>query len=252
MTEDCDWTAGCPCDYLSYGRHDDEEIINLAKQTLSPLELERFQIAERPHTETLIMSVLLQNERVVQLANTSCRYGHFDLTRKIPKPDGSVFVMFNILTAPSSRGTVRLASSSPLDAPLLDPALFKDPLDEKLVYACARMTSNAIQNSTAVSKYGAVEYAIDEELRGDFSDTALRKRLLNTVETVNHGSGTCAMGSVVDAECKVKGIQGLRVVDSSVIPFPLGAHYQALTYALAEQVSLRLGSKVKLVRTNFL
>jgi choline dehydrogenase-like flavoprotein len=158
------------------------------------------------------------------------------LTRKIPNPEGSAFVMFNILTAPSSRGTVRLASSSPFDAPLLDPALFKDPLDEKLIYACTRMTSNAIQNSTAVSKYGAVEYAIDEDMRGDFSDKALRKRLLNSVETVNHGSGTCAMGTVVDTECKVKGIEGLRVIDSSVIPFPLGAHYQATVYAMAEQV----------------
>ena len=168
--------------------------------------------------------------------NFPFRYGHFDLTRKVPNPGGSVFVMFNILTAPSSRGTVRLSSSSPLDAPLLDPALFKDPLDEKLVYACARMTSNAIQNSTAFSKYDAVEYAIDEKIRGDFSDEALRKRLLNTVETVNHGSGTCAMGTVVDTECKVKGIQHLRVMDSSIIPFPLGAHYQAIVYAMAEQV----------------
>lgn len=98
------------------------------------------------------------------------------------------------------------------------------------------MTSNAIQNSIAVSKYGAVEYGIDEELRGDFSDEALRKRLLNSVETVNHGSGTCAMGTVVDSDCKVKGVQGLRVIDSSVIPFPLGAHYQAIVYAMAEQV----------------
>jgi choline dehydrogenase-like flavoprotein len=149
--------------------------------------------------------------------------------------------MFNILTAPSSRGSVRLASSSPLDAPLLDPAIFKDPLDEKLVYACTRMTSNAIQNSAAVSKYGAVEYAVDENMRGDFSVEALRKRLLNSVETVNHGSGTCAMGTVVDSGCRVKGVAGLRVIDSSVIPFPLGAHYQATVYAMAEQVCGFLG-----------
>jgi choline dehydrogenase-like flavoprotein len=85
-----------------------------------------------------------------------------------------------------------------------------------------------------------VEYAIDEDMRGDFSDKALRKRLLNSVETVNHGSGTCAMGTVVDTECKVKGVEGLRVIDSSVIPFPLGAHYQATVYAMAEQVCQHL------------
>lgn len=59
---------------------------------------------------------------------------------------------------------------------------------------------------------------------------------MNTAETLNHGSGTCAIGAVVDTECKVQGVKGLRVIDSSMIPFPLGAHYQATVYAMAEQV----------------
>ena len=46
------------------------------------------------------------------------------------------------------------------------------------------------------------------------------------------------MGSVVDTECRVLGIQGLRVVDSSVFPTPLSGHYQAAVYAVAEQVSI--------------
>jgi choline dehydrogenase len=45
------------------------------------------------------------------------------------------------------------------------------------------------------------------------------------------------MGTVVDEVCKVKGVEGLRVVDSSVFPFVLGAHYQAVVCAVAEQVS---------------
>jgi choline dehydrogenase-like flavoprotein len=55
ITEECDWTAGTPYDYMSFQRHDDEEITNLAKQTLSPAELERFQMTGRPHTETFVM-----------------------------------------------------------------------------------------------------------------------------------------------------------------------------------------------------
>lgn len=74
-------------------------------------------------------------------------------------------------------------------------------------------------------------------MRDDLSDEALRKRLLNTVETVFHGSGTCAMGTVVDTECRVKGVEGLRVIDASVFPFPPAAHFQAIVYAVAEQVS---------------
>jgi choline dehydrogenase-like flavoprotein len=45
------------------------------------------------------------------------------------------------------------------------------------------------------------------------------------------------VGTVVDEVCKVKGSEGLRVVDSSVFPFALGAQYQAAVCAVAEQVS---------------
>lgn len=43
------------------------------------------------------------------------------------------------------------------------------------------------------------------------------------------------MMEILDAECKVVGIRGLRVVDATIIPFALGAHYQAVFYAIAEQ-----------------
>lgn len=45
------------------------------------------------------------------------------------------------------------------------------------------------------------------------------------------------MGKVVDSELRVKGIQGLRVVDASVIPIPLAAHIQYCVYAIAEQAA---------------
>jgi len=45
--------------------------------------------------------------------------------------------------------------------------------------------------------------------------------------------GTCAMGTV-DGDCRVKRMGGLKVVDASIVPLPLGAHYQATVYALAE------------------
>ena len=106
--------------------------------------------------------------------------------------------MRNILVAPASPGSVRLSSANPLNPLLLHPELFTNPLDEKLVYECTRMTTTAIQNSSAVSKYGTIEYAIDDDMRGGRSNQALRKRLLETVETVSHPSVTCAMGAVVD------------------------------------------------------
>ena len=50
-------------------------------------------------------------------------------------------------------------------------------------------------------------------------------------------AGTCAMGAVVDAECRVRGVEGLRVVDASVMPMPVSAHIQAAVYALSEQAA---------------
>lgn len=105
----------------------------------------------------------------------ACRHGHLDLRGEISPVGGSCIMMANILVSPASCGSVRLSSAFPLDPPLLDPGLFTNPLGEKMVYECTRMTSTAIQNSSTVSKYGAVEYTIDEELRGDLSDQALRK-----------------------------------------------------------------------------
>jgi choline dehydrogenase-like flavoprotein len=64
----------------------------------------------------------------------------------------------------------------------------------------------------------------------------MRKRVLKTGETPNHGSGTCSLGTVVDTECRVKVIEGLNVIDARVFPMPIGAHYQAAVYAVAEQV----------------
>jgi choline dehydrogenase-like flavoprotein len=71
-------------------------------------------------------------------------------------------------------------------------------------------------------------------MRDDLSDTAMQKRLFYASRSLNHGSGTCAMGSVVDSECRVKLLEGVRVVDASIFPNPLGAHYQAAVYAVAE------------------
>jgi choline dehydrogenase-like flavoprotein len=144
--------------------------------------------------------------------------------------------MINVLATPFSRGSIRLSSSDPFAPPIIDPGIFNNSVDRELFYACIRNTTLAI-TEIATPLYGAEEYGIDEQWRGIVTDEGIRARMLKTVDTINHGSGTCAMGNVVDTECKVKGLQGLRVVDASIFPFPLASHYQAVVYALAEQAS---------------
>ena len=73
------------------------------------------------------------------------------------------------------------------------------------------------------------------------TDAEIDTYIRNTVITVNHPLGTCAMGrgpdAVVDAELRVHGVEGLRVVDASVFPDMPSAHINAIVMALAERAS---------------
>jgi len=146
-------------------------------------------------------------------------------------------VMSALVVSPTSRGTLKLRSSNPADPPLLDPNLLSNELDRQLLYSVGRLGIAAMHGPIG-QKWGVQEYGIDENIRGDTSDAAMEARMMKTFRTLNHGGGTCAMGNVVDTECRVKGIEGLRVVDASIFPMPIGCHYQAIVYAVAEQVSM--------------
>ena len=72
------------------------------------------------------------------------------------------------------------------------------------------------------------------KLNSKSSDKEIDERLNAMSWTWFHTAGTAAMGKVVDTDCKVKGIRGLRVVDASIMPLSITAHLQAPMYAVAE------------------
>jgi choline dehydrogenase len=142
------------------------------------------------------------------------------------------FTILPTLIYPKSRGEVRLASADPLAAPLIDPGYLSDPADTEFLMESMAMVRD-IAAHPAMGK-------VDEFTPGpDYRDqTALRRELPNRVHSAYHPVGTCRMGSderaVVDPQLRVRGIDGLRVADASIMPSVTGGNTNAPSYMIGE------------------
>ncbi|KAL8958627.1 MAG: hypothetical protein Q9183_005799 [Haloplaca sp. 2 TL-2023] len=76
-----------------------------------------------------------------------------------------------------------------------------------------------------------------EKLHPASSDAEIEARIRATGLAHYHTTGTCALGSVVDEQLHVKGVENLRVCDASVLPTPVGGHPQATLYGVAEKAA---------------
>ena len=139
------------------------------------------------------------------------------------------------LLQPRSRGSVALASADPLAAPLIDPAFLSHPDDlPRLVRAFQRM--RGILGQPALAELGGRELAASAGAR---SDDQVADFIRGHADTIYHPVGSCRMGpgadDVVDATLRVHGLQGLRVVDASVMPQIVSGNTNAPTLAIAER-----------------
>jgi len=140
------------------------------------------------------------------------------------------------LLHPKSRGTLRLASADPLAAPLIDPAFFQEPSDlDRMVAGVKHM--RRILAQPALAPLGGRELAATAGLA---SDAQIVDFLRQHADTIYHPVGTCRMGpdatrDVVDARLRVHGVQGLRVVDASVMPSIVGGNTNAPTIMIGEK-----------------
>jgi choline dehydrogenase-like flavoprotein len=137
---------------------------------------------------------------------------------------------------PRSRGTVRLQSASPLEAPLVDPQYLSDPHDAHTLVQGVKAARH-IMAQTSLARYGQ-EWAHSS---GFQTDAEIEQWVRNHTDTIYHPVGTCRMGTgpeaVVDMQCRVIGLQGLRVVDASVMPRIVSGNTNAPTIMLAERVA---------------
>ncbi len=145
------------------------------------------------------------------------------------------------LLRPRSRGTVKLASPNPDDAPLIDPAFLKDPQDMEDLVEGYKIT-HALMQTPAMSRWMAKDM-FTEKVR---TDDEIRQVLKERSDTVYHPVGSCKMGvddmAVVDPQLRVHGVEGLRVVDASIMPTLIGGNTNAPAIMIAEKaVDMILG-----------
>lgn len=152
--------------------------------------------------------------------------------------DSSIISIGILNLLPTSRGSVTLATTSPTDPPLIDPNYYTTETDRCIMRAALR------RNIAAFSSPAAKEVVKEEvppegypALTINSTDQELDARVRRCAGTFFHLAGSVSMGEVVDTECRVKGVEGLRVVDASVLPTPLSAHTMVAIYALAEQMA---------------
>ena len=141
------------------------------------------------------------------------------------------------LLRPKSRGSLRLASADPKAAPLIDPNFLADPDDlQRLVRGFKAM--RRILAQPALAGHGARELATSASAQ---SDAEIEAFIRAHADTIYHPVGTCRMGpgplDVVDAELRVRGVDGLRVVDASIMPSIVSGNTNAPTIMIAEKAA---------------
>lgn len=158
-----------------------------------------------------------------------------DVAKAVPPRDG---VTLNAcLLRPKSRGSVRLRSANPFDKPLVDNNYLADPEDMRLEIAGLRKAREILQQQPLA---GRISF---EMLPGkDVTETdALAQHCRRTVKTNWHPVGTCRMGpdgdamAVLDTRTRLRGFEGLHVIDASAMPLVPSGNTNAPTMALASR-----------------
>jgi choline dehydrogenase-like flavoprotein len=141
------------------------------------------------------------------------------------------------LIYPKSRGTLRLASADPQAAPVIDPGYLTEPDDSRVL-----LDGIELIRATMASRLIADQISLELNPGPGFKDrAALARELPNRATSVYHAVGTCRMGTderaVVDPALRVRGIEGLRVADCSIMPAITGGNTNAPAMMIGEHAA---------------
>jgi choline dehydrogenase len=148
----------------------------------------------------------------------------------------TALTVLTTLIYPRSRGTLRLASADPTAAPLIDPQYLADPADLDTLTEGSEIVRQVMASPAF---RGTVKEEIHPGARVQGQE--LRDQILNRATSVYHGVGTCRMGvdelAVVTPDLKVRGVEGLRVADASIMPSITGGNTNAPAIMIGEKAA---------------
>jgi choline dehydrogenase-like flavoprotein len=150
---------------------------------------------------------------------------------------GAGFACHVCLLRPKSRGSVALKNADPAQPPLIDPNFLGEADDLEAMVAGFKTTQRLMQTPAlrSLQKKDMFTAAIS-------NDDDIRALLRARVDTVYHPVGTCKMGvndgaAVVDPNLRVHGLEGLRIVDASIMPTLIGGNTNAPTIMIGEKAA---------------
>jgi choline dehydrogenase len=143
---------------------------------------------------------------------------------------------------PKSRGYVTLRSAKPGDSPRIFARYLSDPFDLRIMMEAITLSRSILSQAPFKPYRGKEVFPGERVTAHDQIESVLRRK----AETIYHPVGTCRMGtdsaSVVDPSLRVRGVEGLRVVDASVMPTLIGGNTTAPTLMIAEKIAAAMAA----------